>query len=330
MLALGRSASAQLNIVLNAGAGLSGNAAALAAFNRAASKWENLFTDAVTVNINADFTNMGNPNIIGTTYPEYLVASYDTIRNRMALDASDEPDNAVVAFLPTAAQFSAQVPAGLSLSGLILISQANANALGFNVHVSSDADMTFNTQFSFDFDNSDGVGAGLTDFESIAIHELGHALGFASAVDDFDYWLKMGIRTPIAITPLDLFRFGSGSIPTTTAEFTSNARNFVPGANAFTSDITNAYRMSTGTFFGDGYQASHWKADEYTGTNIGIMDPSFGPGFVGSISQADIRAMDLIGWDVRVQEVPEPGTLASLLGLGISAGAFSIRRRWAC
>jgi hypothetical protein len=47
----------------------------------------------------------------------------------------------------------------------------------------------------------------------------------------------------------------------------------------------------------DGRQSSHWKADELTGTLIGVMDPTLSSGFIETVSSADFRALDLIGWD---------------------------------
>ena len=68
-LALAQQAPAlgSFNIVINAGAGLAGNAAALAAFNRAADQWEAWISDPITVTIVADLQNLGNPSIIGST-----------------------------------------------------------------------------------------------------------------------------------------------------------------------------------------------------------------------------------------------------------------------
>ena len=65
--------------------------------------------------------------------------------------------------------------------------------------------------------------------------------------------------------------------------------------------------MSTGAF-GDGFQAEHWKFSGFTGTRIGIMDPTFAPGEMPSIEFPDIRALELIGYDRRV-EGSEPAAM---------------------
>lgn len=306
-------------ITILPGAGLSGNAAALAAFNRAAAAWESVLTDSVLVSINADLGVLGS-GILGSASSVFLAADYTTIANAMVADAANELDDAIVGSLPTVSQFGAYLPAGTSLSGDIALTKANAKALGFagldGAFGVSDGTITFNSAFGFDYDNSDGVTG--IDFESVALHEIGHTLGFVSMVDDLDAGTLV-----VDILPLDLFRFNTLDLPTDASTFTNNPRDFRPGQNAFTSDVVNAWRMSTGSFGGDGRQASHWKDDGLTGLLIGALDPNIGAGSIFSLSQADIRALDLIGWEA--QSVPEPATTL-LVAAGI-AGMFWKRRR---
>ena len=318
-----------LQININAGSGLSGNAAALAAFQRAADSWEAIFSDNVTIEINADLTNIGASNVIGSANSTVLAKGYTDVRTNLVNDAANEASNGIVAFLPTSGQFSAVVPpGGFSTGGLILATKANLKALGYNAAMldadagtAVDATITFNSNFSFDFDNSDGVSMGTKDFETVAAHELGHALGFISIVD----YIESVIGQPQVVPPttLDLFRFNNASDPTDIASFTTAVRELRPGQAAVFDDLTNEYAFSTGET-GDGNQASHWKADELTGTTIGLMDPTLANGVVTLISAADIRALDLIGWDLAVTTVPEP---ASLLGLVFGLGALGIASR---
>ena len=320
-LAIQSSASAQLQIVLNPGATLNANPAALAAFQRAANSWTIHFSDSFTVNINADLANLGNPNIIGSTSSLQVQASYNTIRNAMVADGAAAPNGAILNSLPTAAQFSAIVPSGSSLSSNIVLTQANAKALGFNVNFGADATMTFNSIFNFDYDRSNGITPGATDFETVAAHEIGHALGFISVVDAADTG-----ATTLALRPLDLFRFQNnvaGRDPSTATEFNLFPRFLVPGNDAITDDIANEFRMSTGVNLGDGRQASHWKSDELTGVYIGIMDPTLASDTIELITDADLRAMDLIGYNLVA--VPEPGTIALCAGT-LLVGAYGWRR----
>jgi hypothetical protein len=303
------SLSIQVNPV--SGGSLASNSAALAAFNRAADTWKSYFSDPVTINITADLVNLGSSSIIGQTGVTLLQANYTTIRNAMVSDAAGQPGNGIVASLPTAAQFSANLPAGFSLSGNLLLSKANAKALGFTgldaAFGSSDGTIQFNSNFNFDYDNSDGVTPGSIDFQTVATHEIGHLLGFISSVDDID----QSLSTPGAVSPytLDLFRFGqSSSNPSSTSQFTTNPRELRPGVAAVLDDLSQEYPLSTGLSHGDGRQASHFKDDGLTGQFVGIMDPTLATGVTEPVTAADLRALDLIGWDLSV---PEPSTYAA-------------------
>jgi hypothetical protein len=321
-MAAGSHSRAALTINLTPDAGLSGNAAALAAFERAAQQWEGLLADNVTVNINAGFAALGS-NTIGTASSVLLQASYNTIRNQMVADNAAEGarTDAIVASLPTAAQLSLSLPAGVTYNGQIYASKANLKAMGFTgldtSFGASDATITFSSQFAFDLDNSDGVTPGTMDFETVALHEIGHALGFFSVVDNI-----VGGATSVPLYALDLFRFSTASLPASSANFTSFARDLRPGTNASFSDGSNSWRFATGTS-GDGNQASHWKANEITGLLIGSMDPTLALGEVLEPSFADLRALDLIGWDAL--PIPEPGTGLALFGA--AAATVSRRRR---
>ncbi|MCK4850453.1 MAG: NF038122 family metalloprotease [Phycisphaerae bacterium] len=318
---------------INPGATLAGNAPALAAFNRAAQQWENWIADPITVNIDADMAPLG-PGILGSASSVLLSGTYTLIRDAVVADAAGEADDGIAAFIPTAAQFSAFVPSGFSLSGMSA-TKANLKALGFTgldaQFGATDATITFSSNFAFDFDNSDGVTAGTWDFETVAAHELGHALGFTSEVDWVDWLLNNSLVDELYPQPLDLFRFENdvaGRDPATNAEFTSFSRWLVPGSDAVTDQIAPSLggvaaenRMSTGKYFGDGRQASHWKDNSLTGTLIGIMDPTFPSGTIVPVNNSDLRALDLIGYEILV---PEPATLALLLLGGL---ALLSRRR---
>ncbi|HEY0009621.1 MAG TPA: NF038122 family metalloprotease [Tepidisphaeraceae bacterium] len=251
-------------------------------------------------------------------------------------DANDEGGNdAIVNFLPTGNRQDAINPLTFALpTGFtqdptqVSFNKANAKALGFSgldeQFGAADATITFNSSFAFDFDNRDGVTPGQTDFETVATHEIGHALGFVSDVDFVDTFAPTSTN-PIGVvlpTTLDLFRFdnvGLGTDPLTPAEFQLFARSLVPGNDEIFDDITNEFRMSTGRLKGDGRQGSHWKDDAITGMYIGIMDPTLAPGVAFPITQADLRAFDLIGYEI----VPEPTLLAAIGLLALT----TLRRR---
>lgn len=300
---------AGFDIVLVPGAGLAANAGALAAFERAAAQWEALISDPIVVTIDADFADLGNPAIIGQASSVLLQGPFDLVRDAVVADA--DPDDDVVAAMPTAAQFSASLPPGFALSGFLLGTKANLKALGFagldESFGVSDATITFNETFAFDLDGSDGVDPGTIDLETVAVHEIGHALGFFSIVDGIDGAVG-GEVTP---STLDLYRFRArGANPGSASRFTRSRRSAVPGADEIFDDVESESRLSTGIFGGDGRQASHWKDDVLTGTFIGVMDPTLAAATIEPITAADRRAFDLVGYDIVTPSLcgsaPEP------------------------
>jgi hypothetical protein len=318
---------------------------ALAAFNRAAAKWESHISDPITINIDADLASLPS-GVLGSTNSVLLQEGFTDMRNAIVADAASEPDDAVVSHLPTLAQFSALLPSvtegTFELDGNIVATKANFKALGYTdldtAFGATDATITFSTNFSFDYDNSNGVDAGKWDFETIAVHEIGHALGFVSRLDYVDSLLDDPAATfatedtvTVGIGALDMFGFAddqAGWDPATNTEFTNFPRLLTPGVDRVTDQLTALFDadaemlMSEGRLTGDGRQASHWKDNNLTLELIGVMDPTFSSQQVIPIHDSDLRALDLIGYDISI---PEPATMG-LLAFG-AAGILMRRRR---
>jgi hypothetical protein len=323
------------NIVINPSPALAANTPALQAFERAAKMWERRIADPITVVVNADVAPLG-PGILGSAGSQLLSANYATFRNAMVFDAADELDDAIVGSLPMAANYTVTLPAGFGLNGNAFASKANLKALGFDPGVldavagtATDVAITFSSNFSFDYDKSNGITPGQFDFEGIAAHEIGHGLGFFSGVDEVDFFLP-GTSNQIEPTPLDMFRFRDNvaADPATAADFANGTlgfpRNMVPQHIAMFDQISDEFGgdsemlMSRGIDFGDGRQASHFKDN----LGLGLLDPTAAPGELLKLTHNDLRALDLIGYEIQV---PEP-TSATLLAVAIGIALMSRRR----
>mgnify|MGYP005835090193 CR=1 FL=1 len=327
------SSSGGLQIVIQAGPALQANPAALAAFQRAAALWTVRIADPITVTINANLVNLGSGDILGQASSVVLETGYEELRDALVADAADELDDAVVAALPSPEQFTAWIPTGFALSGGGVATKANFKALGFaDLDAQfgvSDGTIQFNSQFAFDYDNRDGVDPNKIDFETVAAHEIGHALGFISQVDLVDLWVENKVSGEFSPSALDFFRFGNDTAddPTTLAEFSTASRWLTPGGDAITDQVLAPWgelalseiRMATGYYNGDGRQASHWKDN----LGLGIMDPTLWYQEVSVPSEADFRALDLLGYEIT--PVGEPSV--ALLALSALAVIRLARRR---
>jgi hypothetical protein len=311
-------------VTVTSGTGFTANAAAQGAFQRAIDTWESIIASPITINVTVDLVDMGSPSIVGGASSVFLVAGYDVIRNQWVANSPGRP---VVASLPTAAQFTSTVPSGFSWDGDLVATKANLKAMGFAgldaEFGTSDGTIEFNTGFAFDYDNSDGVTPGTICFESVALHEIGHVLGFVSIVDEIDFLLDSGSTAAVSVMPLDLFRFAAGSAPQTLAAFTSAERRLLTSGSAEFGLVSDEYGLSTGRLTGDGRQASHWIDNPFGPQSVGVMDPTIAAGQIFTITAADVQAFSAIGYSVVA--VPEPATyVLAVTGLAI---AMRWRRR---
>ncbi len=309
----------QMSVNLLFGPGLSADITAQQAFTRAAARWSAVLADPVTLKIYVDYEPL-NPGVLGETNATMLWGGYSEVRDLVANGAdSGSSREGLLPQLPTINQFSMYVPQNVpTWSGNCLITQANYLALGGSHLKDRDGSIIFSSNYSWDFDPSNGVSPGTYDFEGAAMHEMGHILGFTSEVDAVDYYLSQNQTVDPYPMPLDFFRFRTGDLGAG-FNFTTTPRIMAPGGSQSFYYGDGSVPMSTGAFNGDGSQASHWKDD----MNLGIMDPTAAPGEVLNVSENDLIAMDLIGWQV----VPEPSTMILLLMAGAMMIAGFARKR---
>lgn len=391
--ALGASASTarSASFVLNNLGGVEDGTAAQRGFNAAANFWTSRMSGNFTLQLNVGFGSLGE-NILGSTGSTRNLLLVQDMYAALGTNAVSALDATAVANLQPlgASQFAgvggiSMVTPGYtgtdmdgvgfgidnstfvfdddgSVNNVLMASNtANLKALGLITDQSViDGQITFSSDFDFDFNPTDGIGAGQIDFIGVAIHEIGHALGFVSGVDDYDVLgLPNGLfrnadcEPGIGVTlcqnypvnddywglTADLFRYGD----------VGNGAELVwkPGTESWFSvdgGLTRIGNLSTGDFNGDGWQASHWKRRLPGQDPIGVMDPAVSFGQLSRITGADFAFFDAIGYNFNFDygagtpfssidafnAVPEPSTWALMIaGFGLVGGMLRRRSRLA-
>ena len=303
-----QSVSAGLTIILRGTARLElpENAQAKAAFIAAAAKWEELVSSQITVTIDVDYGPdfFGQPysssSTLGATSSGGFNFPYSAVReNLIARAPAGSAEAALLNNLP-----ASSLPTDIGDVSTIFVTTPLAFALGLNVNPNTAPvpRIGFNSNFSFDFDHTNGVSG--TDFDSVAVHEIGHALGFTSRVGD----RELNPSNPLRATVWDIFRFRPGA--GTAGTFSSAPRVLSSGTTPTDPHVyfsgAGELQLSTGRpdgTGGDDEQASHWKDDRFV-PFVGIMDPTLPRGRHEEINANDLRALDYFGYSVGA--IPEP------------------------
>lgn len=314
-----------------------------AGFQEAQAIWSGYLADTINVNLVLDWAPLDGGTLASTNSNEQPFPLVNTLA-ALSADRHSADDFTAFSNLPTGPALSGYVidRAGVrylntdtaTANTVLSFPTANAKALGLWAANNPDSDgtVTFNSSVNFGFDHSN-VAAGTYDFLGIAEHEIGHALGFVSGVDGVDYVSNKGpgvgldLNGPLAglgtgdnlpvFSVIDMYRHSTAAnaISSTTLEL-------APGGAAFFSidgGVTNLALFSNGVYNGDGRQASHWKNN-----TPAVMKPAISNGTVQDISALDLRAFDVIGY----QLVPEPSTfvLAFVAGVGLAVTGYRRRR----
>ena len=280
--------------------------------------WSSFLTDDIEIDIHVESVRMEG-NALGGALPGIrTMSTYQEVRGALQADATSENDTTAVGNLRSSSSFAARVFDETIYGQDLSLSRANAKALNLLDASSSGAEeldgvILMNSSANWFYEHSgDTIQADEIDFLSVAMHEIGHVLGFFSGVDQPNWYNTLlsavefdddeielentsAVRQELEYaTPLDLFRYSrSGS-----------AIDLSIGSDAYFSIDRGRTRLAdfaTGEgseFGGDGYQASHWEANSDTG----IMDPVIRLAEQAQISDLDLQALDVIGYDINWPE----------------------------
>jgi hypothetical protein len=280
---------------------------AIDGFRTAGERWSAIFDDNITVNINIDFAALG-ANTLAQASSSYQNFSYSQVYNALNSDRTSATDNAAVYSLSSNGAFKmltnyttdnpngsgsavAYLDADRSANNSnVSVNTANAKALGLIGNSGTDASISFSTQYLWDFDGSNGIDTSSFDFVGIAVHEIGHAMGFVSGVDTLDYNRSGYSGDAFRHTTLDLFRYSTESASLGANDFTADNRDKYFSLDGGTTAIAS---FSNGANTSDGRQASHWKDN----LGLGVLDPTAGRGELLQITENDKVAFDAIGWN---------------------------------
>ncbi len=264
---------------------------------------------------------------LGVTAASVIPTVYSTVRNNLQItyedaSAEDHFETAIHDALPVGASVRARIlplpGSDVDVSSIVIPMPIYAKWTGY---VPEPILIRIKKSANWDYDAQNGIRTSAYDFEAVLQHELLHAMGFVSEADR-----EKGPYNVMSI--LDLFRFTTANGPNiTSGEMLDARRPILPVSGAIIITDTpggspNTTEMSSGTVApGDGFQSSHWK-NRSNSSIIGLMDPAQGTGKLGVIgsrylAETDVRAIDLIGWDIPMADwkdlvyVPQDIQLAS-------------------
>jgi hypothetical protein len=258
----------QINLVYDASVE-NAPAGFMTALNAAVSFLDNLFINPITVNIQVGWNeDQGEPltgDDIGLGGPTAGTdLTYSQLRSDLAANATTATAEAAVASLPTTDPTD---------GGEFYVSSAQEKALGLIAANAPGIDgaVGFGGSVAFDFDPNDRAVPNEIDFIGDAEHELTHAMGRISGLQQ---------DGPIEYNPLDLFRFAA------------------PGTRQLGLGLPAYFSIDDGQTDLDNYDTVSDPADWARSNSGDSFDAVSYAGIANVVTQSDITEMEAIGFSV--------------------------------
>jgi CRISPR/Cas system endoribonuclease Cas6 (RAMP superfamily) len=280
----------QINVIYDQSAG-NLPSGFVAAVNYVVNYYDTSFTNAVTVNIDLGYGEIGGQSLgsgaLGESETYFDSVAYSTAVNALKANQPSVTQQTAYSTLPGSS------PVG---GGTLWMSTAEERSLGLLAGNNSAIDGYVGLSSVYPFSYAAGVtpAAGQYYFEGVLAHEFSEVMGRDSLLGD-------GLGGTNSYTPMDLFRYSG-----------PGARQLGTGGPAYFSingGTTNLDSWNTNPGGDLGDWAASAGADSYL-----AFSPS---GQLDWISQADLSLMNVLGWDTTpppappVVMVPNPTVQAS-------------------
>src|SRR5262249_44239952 len=236
--------------------------------------FQSQFTDPITINISVGYGEVGGQALgsgaLGESLTYLNTYSYSQLLGALTADATTATHQTAVASLP------ASNPAG---GANYLVPTAEAKALGLmGASTSLDGSIGFSSiPGIFDYNNADGVSAGQYDFYGVVAHELSEVMGRL-------------ILGGSSFTPFSLFDYSAAGV--------RDMSGAQPGYFSINGGQTNldSFNSVAGGDLGD------WASSAGNDSFLAFAKS----GVVLPVSQADLTALDAIGWNLASSSPPPP------------------------